>query len=454
MPLSTNPETGAPREADPIPRPKLWSWIALMLALVAAAICLYLAFVSIALGGRVAGCGDGAGGDCSAVLASRWARWFDLPVAVPAAVVYGLIFAAVTAAIRGDGRWRRRAWYVLVPLATLILAAASWFSALQLLALGRVCWYCLTVHGCAIVLAMLLFWKIPHDWRSPAQRAAQPLGLPPMTTVGLMLVGLVGLGVLVVGQLVSKTPAREIEITAVDPTSHSDNADPAGVASGGKSGATKSETFPIELSDSFPAVPGRSRNVVLLGGKVLLNVRRTPVLGRFDSDVIVVELFDYTCPHCRKLHHYLNEARDRYGIQLGVAVLVTPMDPACNRYVHDPPLGAARSACELARLSLAVWHTKPEAFAEFHEWMMGSSEIPTIEAARDRANEILGADGLELALADEAVERELQADNRLYELAGAGTIPKLLSEGSIISGEPASAQQLFEVLEKQLGLVP
>jgi hypothetical protein len=269
-----------------------------------------------------------------------------------------------------------------------------------------------------------------------------------------MLAGLIGLGVLVVGQVVSKAPAREIEITAVEPASPPENTDPAGDAARGKSGATESETFPIDLSDSFPAVPGRSRNVVLLGGKVLLNVRRTPILGRVDSDVIVVELFDYTCPHCRKLHHFLSEARDRYGIQLAVAVLVTPMDPACNPHVHDPPLGAARSACDLARLSLAVWQTKPDAFAEFHEWMMGSPEIPTIEAARDRATEILGAEGLEHALTDEAIERELQVDNRLYQLAGAGTIPKLLSERSIISGEPASAQQLFEVLEKQLGLVP
>ncbi len=451
MPPSTTEETGLPLKADLLPHDPNVHVVDLARLLAAPwlrSVCLYLAFASIALGGRVAGCGDGAGGDCSAVLASRWARWFGLPVAIPAAVVYGLIFAALTLAGRGDGRWQRRAWYVLVPLATLILAAASWFSALQLLALGRVCWYCLTVHGCAIVLAMLLFWKIPHDWRSPAQRAAQPIGLPPMTTVGLMLGGLIGLSVLVVGQVVSKAPTGGIGITTVEP---------AASAAGDKSGVAEAEAFPIDLSDLFPAVAGRSRNVVLLGGKVLLNVRRTPIVGRVDSDVVVVELFDYTCPHCRKLHHYLSEARERYGIQLAVAVLVTPMDPACNAYVHDPPIGAAHSgSCDLARLALAVWQTEPEAFAEFHEWMMGSPEIPTIEAARVREPpRILDrAGGLERALADDAIERELQADNRLYQVAGAGTIPKLLSERAIISGEPESARQLFDVLEKQLGLLP
>ena len=55
-------------------------------------------------------------------------------------------------------------------------------------------------------------------------------------------------------------------------------------------------------------------------------------------------------------------------------------------------------------------------------------------------------------MADEAVTREIEADNRIYQLAGAGTIPKLLTERLIIAGEPASAEKLFEVLEKQVGV--
>ena len=130
----------------------------------AATICLYLGWAAIVAGGRVAGCG-GAGGDCAGVLLSRWARWFDWPVAVPAAVVYGLVLAALFALPRSLDDRRLRAWYVLVPLATLVFAAAWWFSALQLLVLGKLCWYCLAVHACAITLALILFWNVPHDSR-------------------------------------------------------------------------------------------------------------------------------------------------------------------------------------------------------------------------------------------------------------------------------------------------
>ena len=45
----------------------------------------YLAWVSIH-NGPAAGCGPESG--CNAVLQSRWAYWLDLPVSVPAVLVY------------------------------------------------------------------------------------------------------------------------------------------------------------------------------------------------------------------------------------------------------------------------------------------------------------------------------------------------------------------------------
>ncbi len=472
MSLSTSEESRPPLGGTAEPRRFVWTWIAGLLALVAAGICVYLAWAAVAADGRVAGCGDGAGGDCAGVLTSRWARWFGLPVSVPAALVYGLIFAALCVLARShDDRRRHRVWLVLVPLATLVLVSASWFSALQLLVLGKLCWYCLAVHGCAIVLAMILLWNVPHDWRLPADRGPEPIGLPPVTTVILVIGGFLGVGVLIAGQLLSKAPQPQVEIITIPSSAEMppSGAEPVVSATGKPSGVEKiaaTGELPTDLSSFFPAPESglspaevRPRRISLIGGKAIIDVRRTPLLGDPDAEIVLVELFDYTCPHCRQLHRYLSEARKRYGAQLAVAVLVTPMDPLCNRYVREP--ATEPGSCDLARLAVAIWQTKPAAFAAFHDWLMEPTATRTLEAARARAIEILAEDVfdraedvLDRALADEAVSREIEADNRIYQLAGAGKIPKMLTERLVIAGEPASTEELCEMLEKRLGLQP
>jgi protein-disulfide isomerase len=384
-----------------------------------------------------------------------------MPVGLPAAVVYGAICVALWAAVCGsDARRRLRAWYVLIPLATLVLASASWFSALQLLAVGRVCGFCLAVHGCAILLALVLFWHIPHDWRSAAERDNDPIGLPPTATLGLVLLGLVGLAGVVVGQVFSKAPMAQAEIIELD-SSASESAGNQSVDSRGTPSTGKAQQEPIDLSDEFPPPPpdaasagSAPRRLRLLNGKLLVDVTRLPILGQWDAKTVAIELFDYTCPHCRRTHRLLAEARNRYGRQLALAVIVTPMDPKCNPYVTEPAAASAPPPCDLARFSVAVWQTKPEAFEAYHDWMMGSPEIPTVEAARARAAEILGADKLAQALASPAIAQQLAADNRLYHLLGEGQIPKLLTDRLIVTGEPDDAGKLFDLLEKQNGLLP
>jgi uncharacterized membrane protein len=459
-------EARLPLDGSAAPRRRAWLWVAGLLALTAAVICIYLAWAAIVADGRVAGCGHGGSGDCAGVLLSRWARWFGLPVAVPAAAIYGAVLALLLALARShDPHRQRRVWYVLIPLATLILVSASWFGALQLLVLGRLCWYCMAVHACAIVLALILLWHVPHDWRPAAERGSDSVGLPPVTTAGLVCCGFMGLSVLIAGQLLGKAREPEVEITSVASTGE---IPPAGADRGAIGPVTPgaASALPTDFSDFFPAPAGESaaadvrpRRIALMGGKAIIDARRTPILGAPDAKTVIAELFDYTCPHCRQLHRYLSEARQRYGAQMALVVLVTPMDPRCNRFVHEP--ATEPGSCELARLAVAVWQTRPAAFADFHEWLMESTETRSVEVARARAIEILGggdvdlpADVLDRALADEAITREIDADSRIYQLAGEGTIPKLLTERLIIAGQPASAAKLFEVLEKQLGLQP
>ncbi len=218
----------------------------------------------------------------------------------------------------------------------------------------------------------------------------------------LVLVGLAGAGVLVAGQLLGKPPGPKFEIATSEPSTSTGGEKHAKSDADDEPKNVRSERFPIDLTEAFPPPPAGSpaaqalsRKINLLWGKVFIDVRRTPMLGSPDADVVLFELFDYTCPHCRQLHRYLKEARQRYGSQLAVAVLVTPMSPDCNRYVHEPPAPSGQATCDLARLSLAVWQAKPEAFESFHDWLLDSPEIPALDVARGRAAEILGPQRLE-----------------------------------------------------------
>ena len=192
---------------------------------------------------------------------------------------------------------------------------------------------------------------------------------------------------------------------------------------------------------------------MLLGGKATVDVVQTPILGSPDAQTIVIEMFDYTCHHCRQLHHYMQEARERYGTQMAVALLPNPMNKSCNQYVQvDQP--AHREACHYARLALAVWNTAPDEFAGFHEWLMEPKEIPTVEQARDKAARLIGRTALNEALADKKIAAQIEANGLIYHQAGHGQIPKLMNERFVVSGPPSSAEQLFEVLEKHVGLRP
>ncbi|HWC89283.1 MAG TPA: hypothetical protein VG433_06505, partial [Pirellulales bacterium] len=87
-------------------------------------------------------------------------------------------------------------------------------------------------------------------------------------------------------------------------------------------------------------------------------------------------------------------------------------------------------------------------------WLMEDATVPSVNDAREKAVELLGADSLARALDSPAISSQIDADGTLYDLAGHGPIPKLMTPQFVITGQPKSAQQLFDVLEKQGGLEP
>ncbi len=51
--------------------------------------------------------------------------------------------------------------------------------------------------------------------------------------------------------------------------------------------------------------PKLSREVSFLNGKMRLDMYQEAVIGSPTAKYVVVEIMDYTCPHCRKMHAHL-----------------------------------------------------------------------------------------------------------------------------------------------------
>lgn len=372
-----------------------------------------LLYESLASGAALPGCGPESG--CVAVLSSGWSKWLGIPVAAPALVLY--------AATLG-GLWhtrpslplsqQRRAWMLLFALSFAFAGAAAWFMAVQWLFVGAFCKYCLTVHGMGLTLAAMIWFTAPvGQVRITPDEPADAMMVSPAKASGLALAGLLPVLLLIAGQHFFPAPTTRTE----------------------RLGGTQ----------DIDTGPGQDRQISILGGRVRLSPHDYPTLGSADSPVLLVSLFDYTCPHCQKLHEQLGEAREVFGEQLGVITLPVPLSAECNPEVdHTEPRHQA--SCDLARLALAVFRADADQFEAFDAWLFEPDEPRTVAEARGKAMELLGPVAFEAAMADPWVNEQLARDVVLYKLAGGGTLPQLIYRNSIIRGRPETAEQLIEGL--------
>ena len=180
------------------------AWLLWVRALLAVAIlgAGYLAWVSIHHG-PVAGCGAESG--CNKVLQSRWAYWLDIPVSVPALLVYlALMGATVLLRKRPAPDDERGSWAAIIALSVIVAGAALWFVGLQVFVIKAFCKFCMTAHACGFVAALLCLKKIPLavDPDTPMWAAGSgKRGVPRAAIVGVALLGLAGVAVLAGGQL-------------------------------------------------------------------------------------------------------------------------------------------------------------------------------------------------------------------------------------------------------------
>ena len=384
--------------SNPNHRPSAWPvagpfflWLVRLLALVAGGCAAYLAYVTVT-GATAAGCGDTAQFDCGSVLASPHATWLGIPVSSAAVIVYLAIFAVT---------WIRiRTWPLLIFGVTTAGSSGLWFIAQQV-ATEQFCPYCLATHACGLLLVGAVIGRLVANSAKSTVR----------TAVVSAALGLVPTGLLVVGQTLF--PADRSDIAR----GHQLPPDPPGV-------------------------------LTVLEGKHRIDLHDVPILGRPDASTVLVKLFDYTCPHCKKMHRVLEEFDQRYGDRVAIVMAPIPLAKTCNRLMKGTH-PKHKDSCVFARYALAVWRADPTHFFKFHEWMFLRPATPSIQSARSHAVRLVGEEAFVSALRDPWIDAQIQQFINMWEDCNPRMVPKILTRRHEAKFDPPDLIHPF--MEELLG---
>ena len=211
-----------------------------------------------------------------------------------------------------------------------------------------------------------------------------------------------------------------------------------------KTAAKDADTAKSDEAKEEPAKP--KANMAIVKNQFSLNTRHWPLIGNPDAKYVFIEMFDYTCAHCRKTSKTIDGAFKKYGDDLAVVVLPVPLEKKCNpRAIGGGHVGA----CELAKTAIAVWRIDQKKFAEFHKWMCAQSRVPS--AARKHAEELVGAEAFRKEIALPHAENYVKKHVELYGRVGSGTVPKLVFPETKLEGAITDTNYLCSKIERELG---
>jgi uncharacterized membrane protein len=400
-----------------------WRWMFTILNVSALILSVILSWHHLN-GGAMIGCNGSS--SCDDVLSSQWSMIAGvLPISGLAVGTYLTLFAAsffIGPSV--EVPIQQLAWSSMLILAGSIAGCAIWFTIVQKWMIGKFCIYCMSIHSIGLILTALIIWKAIKEINnnlkdSPVhnfpilQKIFPHINqniLRPMNVLGKVLIGLVLAGVLVVFQI-SFTPS----------TIYSD---------------------------------GKSQEIISV-----LDYNTVPIVGSPDAPYVVTLLFDYQCSHCQKIHLLLDETILRYKGKLAFALCPVPLNSHCNPYIPKD-VDVFKNSCELAKIGLAVWLAKREAYSTFENWMYtfteGDSWRPrNLEAARAKAVELVGQARFDIAWTDPWIEKYLQTSIMIYSKTlnnGNGGIPKMIYGSQWVIAEPRNVDELIMILQNSLGV--
>ncbi len=396
-----------------------WRWLLTGLNILALILSSILSWHYLK-GGSMAGCGGGS--PCDLVLNSRWSMLAGvLPVS---GLAFGVYLAILTASFFigpiTEAPVRRLAWRVMLILAGSVAGSAIWFTIVQKWIIGDFCLYCMTTHITGFLLAVLIIWRATKEFDNHSNVTPQPDStqnispataqriIRPLHALGSVLIGLILSGIMVASQLIL-TPASAYRIG--------------------------------ESQNNLPAI----------------DYLTVPIVGSPDAPYIVNLLFDYQCPHCQHLHFMLDEATRRYNGKLAFVLCPAPLNSQCNEYIPDNA-DAYKNSCELAKIGLAVWVAKRQAFPVFDNWMFtfesGDRWRPRDpDSARAKAIELVGQAEFDAAWSDPWIAQYIQTSVRIYGQTiqnGKGGVPKLVFGSHWVIPQPINTDDLIMILQNSL----
>ena len=301
--------------------------------------------------------------------------------------------------------------------------------------------------------------KAPSESKAGDSQQANPKDEQPSVASTLLFIAPPRL--LQLSQMFLTMPAFDDDETAeaVESEKSETQADAATESKEGKSSEDEkkvdspaTETGESKPTDEKPApvtpeVPER-RLLTFAGNRFTLDVKQWPLLGKTEAKYVFVEMFDYTCPHCRNTHHAIAGAQKKYGDDLAIFALPVPLEKKCNSAATG---GGHPGACELARIAIAVWRIDPSKFQEFHDWMFKTTRSES--AARQFAETLVDKERLKTEMSSGVPGQYIGRHVSLYQRVGSGQVPKLIFPSTTMQGEVNSINTLCQAIERELAVV-
>ena len=467
---------------------------AVLLCSVALAISGYLSYVAFT-SSKILGCGGGVF-SCDHVLTSKWSTLLGLPVAAWAGSMYLGVLTALIATSRSavsnqQSLLRQWSWSIVTAASVSAGLAAIWFMGLQIFVLEHLCPWCMGAHTCGILLCIGTLFYSPLAGTTKGMCAS--LGFT--GTLGLVVIQLMTPAPLTYtsedfpppleGGIIEEpatfdAPGAESGDVFLAPDAQSSLinverwiaqldqaarllANPASIVTAqvGDQATPVAQNPPAALAASPqpPAVgaaaepqaaPAQAspRTVHLSGANIKLRPEQWPMLGSPDAPKIFVEMFDYTCKHCRKTQKAVKGARQSLGPSLGVILLPVPLNRNCNPHAVGNP---NPDACELAELALAVWKadssTEKSQFEAFHDWLLEGENAPRLADATAKAQSMV--DPQTLAAEKPTAQKFIRSNVDIYKRMNAGPVPKLVFPTTVMTGELQDSATLINTINRQ-----
>lgn len=420
--------------------------VALALLALATLLSAWLALQSVR-SGSVPGCDAG---NCAIVLTSKWSKVFGVPVGLFGAATYAIL---AILGLKPFPPHQRGPRVVGAALVLMIPAAALWFASLQLFVLHAFCPWCSGTHAVATAGAILLAlaWRkdrsLSTDPSRKAGKASKSIPIPVWGAAGTHAA--IAFGAFLVAQVLSPEPPKaRIRTASMDtPAVPASTAGAASVPTN----STPATASVVPAASNVAATPATSetqagpRRLVLHGGRFQLDPLAYPVIGSPTAKHLVVMISDYTCRYCRNAHKMFHEVREAFDdSRLGIVML---------------PSHHGGDSEALQRLMLATWKVDPKVWTEVADDLYAERIPLKPQSLRPVLEQRLGAERLSAATAAHeawitnlfGLSREIYTANRTK--VGSGSIPQFIFGQEIIVGAPADAAEIFQLLDRNLGLV-